>query len=93
MLEFIFYSLHACVDFECIILPAIVYPSTDSHTTVYDETGAERLLRHLHSKGVHIALATSSSRENYELKTTHHGSVFELFHHIVTGSDSIYRRT
>lgn len=48
--------------------------------------GAERLLRHLHSKGVHIALATSSSRENYELKTTHHGSVFELFQHIVTGS-------
>ena len=48
--------------------------------------GAERLLRHLHSKGVSIALATSSSRENYELKTTHHKSVFELFHHIVTGS-------
>ncbi|KZS15742.1 Pseudouridine-5'-phosphatase [Daphnia magna] len=48
--------------------------------------GAERLLRHLHSKGVHIALATSSSRENYELKTTHHGSVFQLFKHIVTGS-------
>ncbi|XP_057370252.1 pseudouridine-5'-phosphatase-like isoform X1 [Daphnia carinata] len=48
--------------------------------------GAERLLRHLHSKGVHIALATSSSRENYELKTTHHGSVFQLFQHIVTGS-------
>ncbi|XP_046635251.1 pseudouridine-5'-phosphatase-like isoform X2 [Daphnia pulicaria] len=48
--------------------------------------GAERLLRHLHSKGVHIAVATSSSRENFELKTTHHGGVFQLFKHIVTGS-------
>ena len=49
-------------------------------------SGAERLLRHLHSKGVPIALATSSSRENYELKTQRHKHVFELFHHIVTGS-------
>ncbi|XP_046446184.1 pseudouridine-5'-phosphatase-like isoform X3 [Daphnia pulex] len=48
--------------------------------------GAERLLRHLHSKGVHIAVATSSSRENFKLKTTHHGGVFQLFKHIVTGS-------
>ena len=48
--------------------------------------GAERLLRHLHSKGVPIALATSSSRENYELKTQRHKHVFELFSHIVTGS-------
>lgn len=48
--------------------------------------GAERLLRHLHSKGVPIALATSSSRENFELKTQHHTEVFSLFNHIVTGS-------
>lgn len=44
------------------------------------------MLRHLHSKGVPIALATSSSRENYELKTQRHAHVFELFNHIVTGS-------
>merc|ERR1712071_78080 len=48
--------------------------------------GAERLLRHLHSKGVPIALATSSSRENFELKTRQHAEVFSLFSHIVTGS-------
>ena len=48
--------------------------------------GAERLLRHLHSKGVPIALATSSSRENYELKTQRHAPIFQLFNHIVTGS-------
>jgi len=48
--------------------------------------GAERLLRHLHSKGVPIALATSSSRINFELKTQRHSEVFSLFHHIVTGS-------
>lgn len=60
--------------------------SSSIDVLVYDKTGAERLLRHLHSKGVNIALATSSSRENFELKTTHHGDVFKLFHHIVTGS-------
>jgi len=48
--------------------------------------GAERLIRHLHSKGVPIALATSSSRENFELKTQQHTEVFSLFNHIVTGS-------
>ena len=48
-------------------------------------TGAEMLLRHLHSKGVNIALATSSNRESYELKTSHHREVFDLFHHVVTG--------
>lgn len=48
--------------------------------------GAERLLRHLYNKGVPIALATSSSRENYDLKTQRHGEVFKLFNHIVTGS-------
>ena len=44
------------------------------------------MLRHLHSKGVPIALATSSSRENFELKTRQHAEVFSLFSHIVTGS-------
>ena len=32
-----------------------------------------------------IALATSSSREYFELKTQNHQDLFQLFHHIVTG--------
>lgn len=74
--------MHAFI--ECIVECAFSIFNYWRPSTI--KTGAERLLRHLHSKGVHIALATSSSRENFELKTTHHGGVFELFHHIVTGS-------
>ena len=75
----LFCSMHVTIVSDCFV------PSKFHHL-LYGYTGAERLLRHLHSKGVHIALATSSSRENYELKTTHHGNVFQLFKHIVTGS-------
>ena len=49
--------------------------------------GAERLVRHLHSlPGVQIAVATSSPRDTYELKTTNHKELFSLFHHVVCGS-------
>jgi len=47
--------------------------------------GVERLVRHLHAKGVPIAVATSSSRENFELKTQRHSQLFGLFDHIVCG--------
>ncbi|CAG9857955.1 unnamed protein product [Phyllotreta striolata] len=48
--------------------------------------GVERLVRHLHGHGVPIAVATSSSRESMELKTSRHRAVFDLFDHIVCGS-------
>jgi len=48
-------------------------------------TGAERLVRHLHSKGVPIAVATSSDLKSFELKTGNKGTFFSLFNHIVTG--------
>ena len=47
--------------------------------------GVNRLIRHLHRCHVPIALATSSSREYFELKTQNHRELFQLFHHIVTG--------
>ena len=48
--------------------------------------GAERLLRHLRAHGVPVALATSSHRRHYELKTTLHADLFRsCFDHIVTG--------
>ncbi|KAH9297393.1 hypothetical protein KI387_029075, partial [Taxus chinensis] len=49
--------------------------------------GAERLVRHLHAHGVPMAVATSSHRRHYELKTTKHKDLFSLMHHIVVGDD------
>lgn len=46
----------------------------------------ERLLRHLHAHNIPIALATSSSKPMYDLKTVHHQELFDLFNHRVCGS-------
>lgn len=48
--------------------------------------GVERLLRHLHAHKVPIALATSSSKEMYDMKTINHTKLFDLFDHKVYGS-------
>lgn len=48
--------------------------------------GVERLLRHLVQHNVPIALATSSSKEMYDLKTRNHTELFGLFNHKVYGS-------
>jgi len=49
--------------------------------------GAERLIRHLISTGVPVAVATSSPRQTFELKTQAHQELFSLFNHVVNGSD------
>ncbi|KAJ2303467.1 Pseudouridine-5'-phosphatase [Coemansia sp. Cherry 401B] len=50
--------------------------------------GAERLLRHLTAHSVPIALATSSSKQMFRIKTEIHDTVFELFgDHITCGDD------
>jgi len=49
-------------------------------------TGAERLLRHLHTNGIPIALATSSGDESVAIKTANYKELFSLFHHKVMGS-------
>lgn len=43
-------------------------------------------MKHLHENNVPIALATSSSKESVEVKTTHHRELFNLFGHKVMGS-------
>lgn len=48
--------------------------------------GVEKLLHHLSSHNVPIALATSSSEEMFILKTGRHSKLFELFQHRVCGS-------
>ncbi|XP_051176376.1 pseudouridine-5'-phosphatase isoform X1 [Leptopilina boulardi] len=47
--------------------------------------GAERLLMHLKENNIPIALATSSSKDSFELKTKKLTDVFNLFHHRVLG--------
>ncbi|CAM6105318.1 unnamed protein product [Calypogeia fissa] len=49
--------------------------------------GAERLVRHLHAHGVPMAIATSSHRRHFELKTMKHGELISLMHHVVVGDD------
>ena len=47
--------------------------------------GVKRFIEHLHREKVPIAVATSSSKEYFELKTQNHLDLFGLFCHIVTG--------
>ncbi|XP_043481562.1 pseudouridine-5'-phosphatase isoform X2 [Leptopilina heterotoma] len=47
--------------------------------------GAVRLLQHLKENNIPIALATSSSKDSFELKTKKLMDVFNLFHHRVLG--------
>merc|ERR1712224_784887 len=47
--------------------------------------GVERLIRHFHKNGVPMAVATSSHRRHFDLKTSTHKELFGLMHHIVTG--------
>lgn len=50
--------------------------------------GAERLVNHLKSNNIPIAIATSSKEANFKMKAKHHGATFfPMFHHIVKGSD------
>jgi HAD superfamily hydrolase (TIGR01509 family) len=48
--------------------------------------GARRLISHFSSRGIPIAVASSSSRELYELKTQNH-PWFSMFDVVVTGDD------
>ncbi|KAJ6217334.1 hypothetical protein RDWZM_008491 [Blomia tropicalis] len=49
--------------------------------------GAERLVKHLASKGVPIAIATSSKGFTFRLKTKPHKELFSNFHHILVASE------
>lgn len=48
--------------------------------------GARHLVTHLKTHKIPIAVATSSSRESYDLKTKDHKEFFCMFDHVVTGA-------
>lgn len=45
--------------------------------------GMNKLIRHLYSHGIPIAIATSSSEQMALMKTAHLPQIYELFHHVV----------
>ncbi len=49
--------------------------------------GAVRLTRHLHQHAIPQAVATSSDRRNFALKTTRHQEWFKIFDCVVIGDD------
>ena len=51
--------------------------------------GAEKLVRHLKKHNIPMAVASSSNRELYEIKTRRHRGWFDLFDEIVTGDNPV----
>lgn len=56
--------------------------------------GAERLIKHLSSKNIPIAIATGSAQSGFERKTGHIGEILRkpFLHHVFAGSDPEVKR-
>ncbi|KAI8143379.1 HAD-like domain-containing protein [Fennellomyces sp. T-0311] len=76
-------------------LPMSVQEYIDKSTVLHEERfplvqplpGVERLIRHLHAKRIPMAVATSSTRSRFELKTSRCKELFSLFEHVICGDD------
>lgn len=79
---------------ECIYAGGLQQPKDRSRLSVNPVNcrrsciaGVARLLDHLTANHVPAAVATSSSRKGFDLKTTKHRSLFDRFENILTGAD------
>jgi pseudouridine-5'-monophosphatase len=71
---------------EYLKLTAVIQEELFPHAKVLP--GVEKLIRHLHAHNVPIAVATSSTRSKFELKTSLNKELFELFDVIICGDDA-----
>ncbi|XP_061728193.1 pseudouridine-5'-phosphatase-like [Cydia pomonella] len=75
-------------------LPITVDEFLDETRAIFNELfpdckimpGVEKLIRHLHKNKIPIGLATSSSKETYDLKTQKHHAFFDLLTYKTWGS-------
>ncbi|KAF1800445.1 HAD-like domain-containing protein [Mucor lusitanicus] len=71
---------------EYLDITAIIQEDLFPHAKLLP--GVEKLIRHLHAHDIPIAVATSSTRSKFELKTSLNKEVFELFDVIICGDDA-----
>ena len=50
-------------------------------------TGSAPIVKHLHTCGIPLALATGSTKHSYTLKVSRHTELFSCFHHVVCSDD------
>ncbi|RCI00525.1 Pseudouridine-5'-phosphatase [Rhizopus azygosporus] len=71
---------------EYLKITSIIQEDLFPHAKVLP--GVERLIRHLHAHKIPMAVATSSTRSKFELKTSLNKELFEMFDAIICGDDA-----
>lgn len=71
---------------EYLRITSIIQEDLFPHAKVLP--GVERLIRHLHAHKIPMAVATSSTRSKFELKTSLNKELFERFDAIICGDDA-----